>query len=133
MQRQAHLLKEKSLITVYCLPSKENKRPFSVSVCSKQAEVFRFRFPLVPHPVCEIPETWRHGHRDMETLRHRDGDIETWRHGDMGDMETWRPENMETWKHGGMETCRHGYMETLHETWDMETWRHGPGDIERKT
>jgi hypothetical protein len=29
-------------------PTKENKRSFSVSFCSKQTEVFRFIFPLVP-------------------------------------------------------------------------------------
>jgi hypothetical protein len=32
------------LITSYRLPTKENKPPFSVYVCSKQTEVFRFLF-----------------------------------------------------------------------------------------
>jgi hypothetical protein len=36
------LLKQQSLITVYCLPTKENKLPFSV--CSNQTEVCHFRF-----------------------------------------------------------------------------------------
>ncbi len=30
----------------YFLPTKENKLPFSVSVCSKQTEVCRFCFPF---------------------------------------------------------------------------------------
>jgi hypothetical protein len=33
-------------MTVYRLPTKENKLPFSVSVCSKQTEVGRFRLPF---------------------------------------------------------------------------------------
>jgi hypothetical protein len=33
-------------ITVYLLPTKENKLPFSVSVCSKQTEVCCFHFQL---------------------------------------------------------------------------------------
>jgi hypothetical protein len=40
--RWARLLKQKSSITVYSLPTKENKLPFSVS--SKQTEVCHFRF-----------------------------------------------------------------------------------------
>jgi hypothetical protein len=32
--------------SVYRLPTKENKLPFSISVCSKQTEVGRFRFRL---------------------------------------------------------------------------------------
>jgi hypothetical protein len=37
---------KESLITIYHLTIKENKRPFSVSVCSKQTEICRFRFPF---------------------------------------------------------------------------------------
>ncbi len=40
------LLKQQLSITVYPLPTKENKLSFSVSVCSKQTEVFHFHFPL---------------------------------------------------------------------------------------
>jgi hypothetical protein len=40
------LLKQQSSITVYRLPKKENKLPFSVSVCSKQTEVCHFSFPF---------------------------------------------------------------------------------------
>jgi hypothetical protein len=49
-------------ITLYLLPTKENKRPFSVSVCSKQTEVRPLQktngnghFLLVPFSVCGIP------------------------------------------------------------------------------
>ncbi len=88
---------------------RENKCPFSVSVCSKQTEVCRFRLPFaenkrkLPFSVssvfrCEIPEMWRGGH-DMDTLRY--GDMKTWRHRHR-DMGTWRKGDMETstWKHG---------------------------------
>jgi hypothetical protein len=89
------------------LSTKENKLIFSISVCSKQMEVFRCCFSFtenkrkLPFFISSVfrlrnsrnVETWRHGdegmetwrHRDMETLRH--GDIDTWRHRDM-DMET---------------------------------------------
>jgi hypothetical protein len=40
------LLKEQLLFTVYRLPTKEDKRPFSVSVCSQQMEVYGFQFPF---------------------------------------------------------------------------------------
>jgi hypothetical protein len=33
-------------ITIYHLPTKENKLPFYVSVCSKQTKVCRFCFPF---------------------------------------------------------------------------------------
>jgi hypothetical protein len=46
VHRWACLLKQQSSITVYRLPTKENKLPFSVSVCSKQTEVGRFRLPF---------------------------------------------------------------------------------------
>jgi hypothetical protein len=41
------LLKQQSSIIVDHLPTKEKKLPFSVSVCSNQTEVCRFRFPFV--------------------------------------------------------------------------------------
>ncbi len=44
--RWARLLKQKKSFTVYRLPSKENKRPSSVSVCSKQMEVCSLRIPF---------------------------------------------------------------------------------------
>jgi hypothetical protein len=65
---------ETAIVDTICrLPTKENKLTFSVSVCSKQMEVSRFRFssqqtngschcPLVPFSVWGISETWRHGH-----------------------------------------------------------------------
>jgi hypothetical protein len=127
-----------SSVTIYPLPTKENRRPFSLSVCRKQTEVCRFHFPfaenkwklpfpLVPLYGCGIQETWRHGHgdTDIETWRlrhgygrHGDGDMDMgdmeiktgrYRRGD-GDveMETWR------WRRGDVETWRHGHM-------DMET------------
>jgi hypothetical protein len=68
VHRRVRLLKQQSSIIVYRLRTKENKRPFLVSVCG-------FRFPLVPFSVCVIPETWRHGHGEVETWSH--GDIET--------------------------------------------------------
>jgi hypothetical protein len=40
------LLKQQSLITVDRLPTKENRLPFLVSICSQQTEVCRFRFPF---------------------------------------------------------------------------------------
>ncbi len=117
MHRCAHLLRQQSSITVYRLSAKENKLPFSVSVCSKQTPVWRFcfpftatngsRFPLVPFNVYGIPEKWRHGHGGMETWRHCDSETWRWRH---GNMEAW------TWRHG-----------------EMKTWRHGHVDIKQKT
>jgi hypothetical protein len=66
------LLKQQALITIYRLLIKENKLPFTVSVCSKQmVAVFVHRlqqknksncFSFVPLFVCRILETWRHGH-----------------------------------------------------------------------
>jgi hypothetical protein len=46
LHRWARLLRQQTSITVYRLPTKKNKLPFSVSVGSKQTEVFRFRFRL---------------------------------------------------------------------------------------
>jgi hypothetical protein len=61
--RWAHLLKQQSLITIYRLPTKENKRPFFVSVGSDQNKICygSCHFPPVPFSVCGIPETWKHG------------------------------------------------------------------------
>jgi hypothetical protein len=68
-------------VTVYRLLTKENKRLFSVSICSKQLGCFLFM------------EFQKRGDMDMKTWRWRHG------HGNM-EMETWR------WSHGdrGMET-----------------------------
>jgi hypothetical protein len=46
MHKWALLLKRQSSITVNRSLTIENKLPFSVSVCSKQTEVCRFRFPF---------------------------------------------------------------------------------------
>jgi hypothetical protein len=46
LHRWARLLRQQTSITVYRLPTEKNKLPFSVSVGSKQTEVFRFRFRL---------------------------------------------------------------------------------------
>jgi hypothetical protein len=99
---------QQSLITVNRLPTKKNKRPFSISVCSTRIGYAVSIFHLQKlNESCRFlttifrlrnSGTWRHGH----------GDMETWRHGN-GDME------METWKHG-----------------ELEPWRHGHGDIKRK-
>jgi hypothetical protein len=120
-------------IVNYCLSLADQgkKCPFSICVCSKQMEVYRFRFPFaeyiwkLPFSVSSIFCLWKHGDIDMETwtLRHGHGDMDmetwTWRHG-RGDLETWRhgDRDMETWRHGNMETWRH-----RHE--DMETGRNG--------
>ncbi len=92
--RCEHLLKQQSSIIVYRLPTKENKRPFSVSVCRKQTEVCRVfrlqktdgscRVLLVLFSICGIPEMWR---MDMETYR-------------LADMQTCRHGDMKTWRHG---------------------------------
>jgi hypothetical protein len=73
--RWARLLKQQSSITIYCLPTKKNKLPFSVSVGSKQTEVCHFPLLIAANKrqpfsvtsvfVWGILETWRHG--DMET------------------------------------------------------------------
>jgi hypothetical protein len=76
------------VVYLYCLLTKESKLPFSISIYSKQMKVSRWRFlfaankrscrfPLFLFSVCTIPETWRHGPRDMEKWRHGDGDMET--------------------------------------------------------
>ncbi len=130
--RWARLLKQQKSFTFYCLLTKENKRPFSVSICSKQKTNVRFlfpfaankrkfavsyfrlhktnrsfRLPLVLFSICGIPETWSHGHGDMDTRRH--GDKETRRQGNReacinGDMEIWRQINIEMRRRGDAET-----------------------------
>ncbi len=112
--RWARLLKQQSLIR-YCLSfAAQGKQtsvfrfhlqqairslPFGFSVCSKQMKVVIFL--LVLFSLCRIPETWRHGHGEMETWRNGPGDtdMETRRHGhgDMG-METWQ------WRHAHGDT-----------------------------
>jgi hypothetical protein len=96
-------------------PIKENKLPFSISICSKQTEVCRFPFLICSkqievavfhyfhflfalfrkHGDIDMESWW--SYEDMETWRHVDRDMETWRHRH-SDMETWR--NKETWRHG---------------------------------
>jgi hypothetical protein len=67
--RWACLLRQQSSITVYCLPTKENKRPFSVSVCSKQTKVFFFR----------LQKTNGSCHFQLVPLRnYQNVDVETW-------------------------------------------------------
>jgi hypothetical protein len=104
--RWPRLLKQQSLITVYCLPTRENvhfpfpfaanKRKFVVSVLCLQKTNGSCYTPFVP-----FGEFWKH--RDMETWKN--GDMETWRN---GDMETWRNGDMEAWRQGDMRTWRHG-------------------------
>jgi hypothetical protein len=67
--------------TVNCLPIKENKISFSVSLCNKQTEVCRFHFPLVSKETdftifffsairfrnSGNIETWKHGYIEIET------------------------------------------------------------------
>jgi hypothetical protein len=96
--RWAHLLKQQSSISVYCLLTNENKRlflfpfaankkKFAVSIFSMHKMIGSCCFPLVLFFCCGVPETWRHGHEDMETWT---GDID-WRHRHRNmDLETWR-------------------------------------------
>jgi hypothetical protein len=44
--RWARMLKQQSPITVYCLPTKENKLSFSVSVLAKKKKALCFPFPF---------------------------------------------------------------------------------------
>jgi hypothetical protein len=56
---------------------------FSISIWCKQTKVCCFSFPFAANKrkmqfsIYGIPETWRHGQRDMERV--------TWKHGN-GDM-----------------------------------------------
>ncbi len=108
----ARSLKQQLLITVYRLPTKENKLPFSVSICSKKRKF------AVSVSVCSKKTEVAVFH-----LRNS-GNIETWawRHR-VGDMETWRHRH-EAWESGNMETLVHGGMDI--ETW---TWKHEHGDL----
>jgi hypothetical protein len=60
LQRWTPLLKQQSLITVYGLPTKGNRLPFSISICNIQREVCSFRFLLAakkgkaPFSLCSI-------------------------------------------------------------------------------
>jgi hypothetical protein len=78
--------------TIYNLLIKENKLPFSVSICRKQTEVCRFHFLFaankrkLPFSVSSFIHLRNSG--NMETG-------ETWKHGDL---------DIEAWKHGQMET-----------------------------
>ncbi len=122
VHRWARLLEQQSSITIYRWPTKKNKLPFSISVCSKQTEVAFSVSSFFHLRNSGNMETWRHGHRDMDmaswTWRHgneHEGiDLKTlaWRHGH-GDMdkEIW------TWKHGHGDT-----VETWHGDMDMATW-----------
>jgi hypothetical protein len=95
-----------SLITDYRFPTKDNKRPFSVSVSSKQTEVCRCRVPFAENKrrlPFFISSVFRF--RNYGMLRHGGMEMDTWRHGIM-EMETWKHggTDMENWKHGDMET-----------------------------
>ncbi len=46
-RRWSRLLTQQTSCTICRLPTKENKIPFSISVCSKPTEVCRFRFPCI--------------------------------------------------------------------------------------
>jgi hypothetical protein len=87
---------QQTTITVYRLPTKKNKIPFSVSICSKQTEVCHVRFPFaankrkLPLSINLIIRLRNSG--NMETWRHEDADLETWRHR----HETWKNREMET-------------------------------------
>jgi hypothetical protein len=87
---------QQTSITVYRLPTKENKLLFSVSVCSKQTEVCHFRFPFSANKR-KLPLSV-----NMIIRLRNPGNLEAWRHED-ADMETWRHRH-ETWKHREMET-----------------------------
>ncbi len=92
IHRWARLLKQRSSITVYCLPTMKNKCPLSDSVGRKRAEVCHLRFPFAEKTQVAVfhwfrfpfAEFWKHREMDM-------GDMETWRH---GDMETQRHDDM---------------------------------------
>ncbi len=111
----ARLLKQQSsIIVVYRLPTKENKLPFLfyVSVWSKQAVVFRFRFAFAVNerkwPFSVISFFCSRNSWNMETKRLRDMEMEAWKHGDI----YTRHGNMEKWSHRDM------YMETW--TWNFK-------------
>jgi hypothetical protein len=80
IHRWARLLKQQSSMTAYRFPTKENKIPSAVSVCSKQTYVGRsrfpfavtkrkFRFPVVPFFLCIEQQKWRLKEIVSRTLR----------------------------------------------------------------
>ncbi len=94
VHRWAHLLRHQLSITVYHLLTKENKVPFSVSVCinKRKFAVSVFlqqkangsrRFLLVPFSVCENMETWRWRYGNLETQTQRHGNRKKWIFGDI--------------------------------------------------
>jgi hypothetical protein len=58
-------------------PSAANKWKFAISVFLLLKTNGSCHFLLFPFSVCGIPETWRHGHGDMEAWRWRHGNMET--------------------------------------------------------
>jgi hypothetical protein len=77
--------------------NQENKLPFSVSICSKQTEVFCFHFHLQQtNGSCRFPfaEFWTQRHGKKDTWKRGE-----WRHGRRGNMD------VET------RTRRHGFNE----------------------
>ncbi len=73
----------------FLFPFAANEQKFAVSIFCLQKRNESCRFPLVPFSVCRVPETWRHGHGDLETWRWRHGNMDgTWRHGDMVKRKT---------------------------------------------
>ncbi len=103
-KRWACLLTQLTSITVFYLPLRKTKVPFSIFVCSKQMDVCCFHFLFaedkrkLPFSISSIFHWWN------------SGNVETWRHGNTG-----------TWWQGDMKTGRQG---------DIEIWRHG--DIKQK-
>jgi hypothetical protein len=68
---------ETAIIDFYRLPTKENKLPFSISVCRKQMEVCRFRFSFAANKQKLLFSV-----SSVLCLRNS-GNMETWRKGDM--------------------------------------------------
>jgi hypothetical protein len=81
MFRWAQLLKHQMSINVYCLPTKEKKRLFSVG--SKQTEVCRFCLLFaenkhkLPFPVSFVFRLRNSGNLETWTWGQGDGDMET--------------------------------------------------------
>ncbi len=114
------------IVIFYLVLTKENKLPFSNSVCSKQTEVCHFRFPFavnkgkLPFPLVRFPiavgvsmevDFWnfRENHNFFGISFYYRGISETWRH---GVMESWSPGVLETRRHGYTDTWIHGHRET---------------------
>jgi hypothetical protein len=87
-------------IVDYRLSFADQGKQTSVSVCSKQTEVCRFRFPFVenkrklPFSVSSDFRLRKYG--DMETWSWSHRNMDKWGHGDMVDIETsngkWKTE-----------------------------------------